>query len=197
MRITSNSQAGQDAFALMVARRKTYLDIGAGEPVSISNTKALEDAGWSGILCDIEHADALRAGRKAHAVYGDFFAQDWRAIIHDFAKDGRIGYLSLDLEPPSLTLQALCKLPLDAVRFDCITVEHDLYRGSAAIRSAMRGILRDAGYELVAPDVCVAIDGELRPFEDWWVDGGLTPAHIAAEVAAQIRSQINGKTTEA
>jgi hypothetical protein len=197
MRITSNSQAGQDAFALMVARRQTYLDIGAGEPVRISNTKALDDAGWSGILCDIEHEARLRAERKAHAVYGDFFAQDWSAILRGFAPDGRIGYLSLDLEPPSLTLAALCKLPLDAVRFDCITVEHDLYRGNAAIRSAMRGILRDAGYELVAPDVGVRIGDAIAPFEDWWVDGGLTPAHLAAEIAAQIRSQWNAQASQA
>jgi len=195
--VTFTSQAGQDAFALRVARRWSFLDIGAGEPVTISNTKSLEDAGWNGILCDIEHAETLRAERKAQAVFGDFFAQDWRAILHDFAPDGRIGYLSLDLEPPSLTLQALCKLPLDAVRFDCITVEHDLYRNNAAIRSAMRGILRDAGYELVAPDVCVRV-GEVRlPFEDWWVDGGLVSASHAAEVAAQIRSQWNAEANQA
>jgi hypothetical protein len=191
--VTFNSQAGQDAFALRVAGRWSFLDIGAGEPVRISNTKALEDAGWKGILCDIEHEARIRAERKFQAVYGDFFAQDWRAILYDFTRDGRIGYLSLDLEPPSLTLQALCKLPLDAVRFDCITVEHDLYRNNAAIRSAMRGILRDAGYELVAPDVCVRVGKSRLPFEDWWVDGGLVSASHAAEVAAQIRSQWNAE----
>ncbi len=194
MRIESNSQVGQDAFALMVARRQTYLDIGAGEPVRISNTKSLEDAGWSGILCDIEHEARLRSERRAHAVYGDFFAQDWSDILRGFAPDGRIGYLSLDLEPPSLTLAALIALPLDQVRFDCVTMEHDLYRGNPAIRSAMRGIMRDCGYDLVAPDVCIGgKDGESLPFEDWWVDGGLTPSHIAAEIAAQIRSQVHAR----
>ncbi len=197
MQMQSNSQAGQDAFAATVARRTTYLDIGAGEPVRISNTKALEDIGWTGILCDIEHEARLRAERKAHAVYGDFFAQDWRAILFDFARDGRIGYLSLDLEPPMLTLAALVRLPLDLIRFDCITVEHDLYRGNPAIRSAMRGILRDAGYELVAPDVCIGKGAARAPFEDWWVDGGITPAHLAADVAAQIRSLLNEQEAEA
>jgi hypothetical protein len=57
----------------------------------------------------------------------------------------------------------------------------------------MRGILRDAGYELVAPDVCVRVGESRLPFEDWWVDGGLVSASNAAEVAAQIRSQWNAE----
>ncbi len=189
MRIESNSQVGQDAFALMVARRQTYLDIGAGEPVRISNTKSLEDAGWSGILCDIEHEARLRSERRAHAVYGDFFAQDWSDILRGFAPDGRIGYLSLDLEPPSLTLAALIALPLDQVRFDCVTMEHDLYRGNPAIRSAMRGIMRDCGYELVAPDVCIVIGGKPCPFEDWWIDPVAVPPDHAANLAALVRAE--------
>ena len=196
MRIASNSQVGQDLFAKSIAQRATFLDIGAGDPVRISNTKALEDLGWTGILCDIEHNERLRTERKAHGVYGDFFAQDWKAILHDFAPDGRIGYLSLDLEPPGLTLLALCGLPLDQVRFDCITVEHDLYRGNRGIRSAMRGILHDAGYELVAPDVCVSVNGKNLPFEDWWVDPFAVEATNAAEVAARIRSQAYGQEAQ-
>lgn len=188
MRIESHSQAGQDAFALMVAQRRTYLDIGAGDPVRISNTKTLEEKGWSGILCDIEHEERLLAERKAHGVYGDFFAQDWSDVLREFAPDGRIGYLSLDLEPPSRTLLALASLPLEQVRFDCLTVEHDMYRGNRSIRAAMRGILTDHGYELVAPNISWKSDKGSCSFEDWWVDPFLVDATCAAEAAAQIRS---------
>ena len=164
---------------------RAYLDIGAGEPQLISNTYELERMGWTGILCDIEHEARLRAERKAVAVYGDAFAVDW----NDAIKADVVDYLSLDLEPPALTLRALCALPLDRVRFRAITVEHDAYRGSTRERSAMRGILTAFGYELVAPDVCVAVGGALRPFEDWWVDPSTVPPDFAANLAALVRAE--------
>ncbi len=171
--------------AQLLGPGKTYLDIGAGEPQLISNTYELERMGWTGILCDIEHEARLRAERKAVAVYGDAFAVDWNEAI----KADVVDYLSLDLEPPALTLRALCALPLDRVRFRAITVEHDAYRGSTIERTAMRGILTAFGYELVAPDVCIAVGGALRPFEDWWVDPTTVPLDFAANLAALVRAE--------
>lgn len=181
------SQVGQDAWvAHLLGADKTYLDIGAGEPQLISNTYRLEQMGWTGILCDIQHEERLRAERKAVAVYGDAFAVDWNGAI----KADRVDYLSLDLEPPALTLRALCALPLDRVRFSAITIEHDAYRRELKVRQAMRGILSSFGYELVAPDVCwISDSGKQCPFEDWWVDPTAVPPDLAANVAACIRAE--------
>jgi hypothetical protein len=178
------SQVGQDIWvAALLGPGRTYLDIGAGDPQVISNTYALERRGWTGILCDIEHEQRLRAERKAVAVYGDAFSVDWdKAIASD-----RVDYLSLDLEPPELTLRALCALPLDRVRFSAITIEHDSYRGKMAVRKAMRGILSNFGYELVAPDICVRVGDITCPFEDWWVDPETVAAYTAAYTAAAVR----------
>lgn len=180
------SQVGQDAWiAHLLGPGKTYLDIGAGEPQLISNTYMLERMGWAGILCDIQHEERLRAERKAVAVYGDAFSVDWdKAIAAD-----RVDYLSLDLEPPELTLRALCALPLARVRFSAITIEHDAYRGKASVRQAMRGILGSFGYELVAPDVCIVIGGKPCPFEDWWIDPVAVPPDHAANLAALVRAE--------
>jgi hypothetical protein len=167
------SQLGQDrwvARTLGERRDGTFLDIGAGDPVDISNTEELERVyGWRGVLCDIGTEDRLRAARLSE-VRGDAFAVDWAAECRRLAPGGRIGYLSLDLEPPLLTLIALMRLPLATVRFDCLTVEHDAYRDGGVIRAAMRGILQACGYALVAPDRGLEVDGRFLEIEDWWVD---------------------------
>lgn len=187
--IVSRSQVAQDAFVICCLdgmRHGRFLDIGAGEPELISNTVMLErDFGWTGICCDIETEQRLREQRGA-TVVGDFFAQDWGARCESIAVDGRIDYLSLDLEPPQLTLAALCELPLSKVRFSVITIEHDVYRGFDSIRTAMRAILLEHGYVRVASDV--TING--LPFEDWWID----PKVVDVDLATQSANAINGAT---
>jgi len=185
--IVSRSQVAQDAFVaccLNGMKHGRFLDIGAGDPELISNTVMLErDFGWSGICCDIETEQKLREKRSA-TVVGDFFAEDWGARCESIAVDGRIDYLSLDLEPPQLTLAALCELPLSKVRFSVITIEHDAYRGFDSIRTAMRAILLEHGYVRVASDVKV----HGLPFEDWWID----PKVIDADQATVCATEING-----
>lgn len=171
---TSHSQAMQDEFVVRVLngmQHGRFIDIGAGDPRNGSNTYALEtEFGWTGIACDKATEQALREERSGSKVFGDAFAVDWHAECSALAVDGRIDYLSLDIEPPSLTLAAMLRLPFDRTRFSVVTVEHDMYRAGRAIKAAMRGILGEYGYERVASDVCVIVDGHALPFEDWWVD---------------------------
>lgn len=173
-RFTSYSQAMQDEFVVRVLngmKHGRFIDIGAGDPRNISNTYALEtEFGWTGIACDKETEQALRDERKGSKVFGDAFAVDWQAECSALAVDGRIEYLSLDIEPPSLTLAAMLLMPFDRTRFSVVTVEHDMYRTGRSIRAAMRGILSEYGYERVASDVCVIDACHAYPFEDWWVD---------------------------
>ncbi len=190
MNIESVSQARQDEFVLRVLdgkRNGTFVDIGAGDPYQISNTVLMQkEYGWTGILCDIAHRDDLIRERGG-TVFGDAFQVDWGRALDAVAKDGRIDYLSLDLEPPILTMAALLALPLDRHRFNVITIEHDLYRGNKLIRLAMRGVLSGMGYHLAVGDVCVDSGAGPVPFEDWWID----PIVVSPDKAsASIREMI-------
>lgn len=186
MKFKSYSQARQDEFVVGVLDGKRdgiYADIGAGDPEAISNTITLErEFGWNGILCDIDTAPKLRKHRKAKLIYGDFFAVEWSKAFALAAPTGRVDYLSLDLEPPELTLLALTALPLATTRFSVATIEHDAYRNNGNIRYAMRGLMKAYGYELVAADVGVKCGATSVPFEDWWID----PTYISLSHARAV-----------
>jgi predicted SAM-dependent methyltransferase len=160
------SQLGQERFVIMALEGKTngtFVDIGAGQPWFLSNTIALQGGlGWNGVLCDIEWQDALRKQRKPAFVFGDAFAVNWREMFEALAVDGRIDFLSLDLEPPELTEKMLDQLPLDAVRFSVACIEHDSYRGPDGPdrQDRMRRRMADLGYELITQ----------IQHDDWWVD---------------------------
>lgn len=167
-----HSQAWQDQFvaAALPNFAGVFVDIGAGHPTLGSNTAYLErERRWKGLLCDRQWAHQLSRRRDAHnMVFSDALDVEWSKVLPTIARDGWIDYLSLDLEPPILTLRILASLPLQSVRFKIATIEHDLYRGNASIRAAVRGIMLTHGYELVAEDVCCMMGDRAFPFEDWW-----------------------------
>lgn len=194
----SYSQARQDLFVWLCSGRKecgTFVDLGAGHPENGSNTKALEERGWRGILADIATWEDLSTSRAGgNVVLADALDGDTDAEILKLAGDsGEIDFLSLDLEPPMLTLQRLATLPLDRVTFAIACVEHDLYRDpTGSIRAAMRGIMLEHGYRMVAADVSMVSESGGRfglvPVEDWWIHPGLVPERLAIQVADAIRS---------
>lgn len=206
--VKSFSQAGQDAFVACVLDGKhggTFVDLGAGDPYKYSNTFILESVfGWRGILADIETKDDLVDRRaRGNVVYGDALDPALFLDIVEMAdrNGGSIDYLSLDLEPPDITLVCLANLPLDRVRFRVLTVEHDRYRGNSVLKYAMRGILEGFGYEPVAEDVRMIAkldDGRhvLVPVEDWWIDPDLVEAEVAREIADAIRSESESRATK-
>ena len=178
-----HSQAWQDRFvaAALPHEGGVFVDIGAGHPFNGSNTAYLEfERGWGGLLCDRQWAHELVRRDTRNMVFSDALDVEWDKVLATLARDGWIDYLSLDLEPPILTLQVLASLPLQSVRFKVATIEHDLYRGNASIRAAMRGIMLAHGYELVAEDVCCVVGERAMPFEDWWA----APEHADAARAA-------------
>ena len=169
------SQLLQDRFALLCCGDKpgVYADIGAGEPELISNTVLLErDYGWTGLLCDIEHQDRLRAERTG-VVFGDALEVDWDKELSAIARDGWIDFLSLDLEPPNLTIKVLLMLPLDKIRFRCACVEHDYYRDEQGITRAtiVHEVMASHGYRKVrSVKMFYNNDPKSIYLEDWWVD---------------------------
>lgn len=199
----AGSQAMQDAFVMLCTGRKrdgTYVDLGAGHYANGSNTFRLAtEYGWSGIAA--EKDEALAAEYRRTRWRDTFFDNALDARVADAiralaGKDGDIDFLSLDLEPPELTLSCLVGLPLEDVRFAVICCEHDVYRRPRSIKNAMRGILEGYGYIRVVEDVRMlghfnTEDGKkmfhVLPTEDWWVHPSLVNVRNAAAIGAELR----------
>ena len=172
-KIKSFSQAGQDKFVLKMLNNKKngkYIEIGAFDPIKISNTYILEkEYNWSGFSLDIEQKFQKRFNkiRKNKCILADATKFNYENEIRGlWGNIKRIDYLQLDVDPAEITYKSLCALPLDKVRFSVITFETDYYRFGENIRKLSREKFKQYGYELVAADVT----NDSQPFEDWYVD---------------------------
>jgi hypothetical protein len=174
------SQACQDMFVLSVLDGKqngTFLEIGASEPINISNTYLLEKYfSWSGVSIDMipnEKEMFEGAGRTAKVIVGDAVNLDYNVILSGFDSPV-IDYLSLDIEPNIQTLNCLKNLPLDNFDFRVVSYESDHYDPANSkehndmVRQESRDILQSHGYILVNGNV-ENIGGD--EFEDWYING--------------------------
>lgn len=171
--MNSYAQVGQDKSALEWNHGKadgTFLDVGSHDGRSFSNTLALEEVGWNGLLVDIQSFPTL-AFRRSPFAQGDSRLLDWDALLkRHFPGTDTIDYLSLDVDESTTdTLLLLLKTPY---KFRFATVEHDFYRLGDSHRSRQRKALTDAGYKLVKADVEIPVgmgfNGMGGPFEDHW-----------------------------
>lgn len=160
-----HSQASQDVFVQMVLGYPGtgfYLEVGAGHPVELSNTYALEKAGWSGLSVDTVD-QGWRNHRKNPFAVTDACTYDFKQALNDIRAPRVIDYLSLDVDESStLALKQVLK---SGRQFRVITIEHDAYRFGDKLRSEQRKILEKACYERVCSDV----NGPEWPFEDWYL----------------------------
>ncbi len=209
----AGSQAMQDAFVAFCRDKKrdgTYVDLGAGHYANGSNTFRLAtEYGWSGIAAEKDEALAAeyRRTRWRDTFFNDALDPSVPDAIRALAgSEGIIDFLSLDLEPPELTLSCLVGLPLEDVRFAVICCEHDVYRRPRSIKNAMRGILEGYGYVRVVEDVRMLGTGQtddgrtiwhLVPVEDWWVHPSLVNVRNAAAIGAELRMMSEADHLEA
>jgi hypothetical protein len=171
------SQMGQDRFVVEVLkglRNGLFLDIGGGEPTFINNTYFLEkELNWTGTSIELDPQCKEKwdnSDRKTTFLLQDALTVDYKTLIPELLKKNgkeRIDYLSVDLEPPILTLELLRVLPFDLCRYSVITYEHDYYRpdpghneDQAYTLRESRNIFDSNGYGLVFAN----------QQEDWWVD---------------------------
>lgn len=177
MKFESHSQAGQDRFALeMIGGRGTFVDIGASEPVRLSNTFGLEQMGWSGLLVENDQVlvQRLRWERTGRVLEADATKVDWdRELPGSILED----YLSLDVDEGSP--EALERVLSGGPRFRCMTVEHDAYRFGDGWRVAMCEMLTRHGYEVL----CSEVMHERMAFELWAV----APELVDMEKAGRFR----------
>lgn len=176
MKEESYSQIGQDLFVKRLLQEKKdglFLDIGGAWPVYLNNTYLLEkNYNWTGTSIELEsvYEAEWKAKRNSKFLVQNALTADYNTIITDLLKENnkdRIDYLSVDLEPPIITLEALRKVPFDLCRFSIITFEHDMYRtdnghdfGQLYTLNESRALLADKGYKLLFANMQ----------EDWWVD---------------------------
>jgi hypothetical protein len=154
------SQIGQDRVVLNIIGEKqngTFVDIGCFEPLTISNTFVFEtDFNWSGIGVDIQdytgsNGETWKTHRpKTKHVLSDALIVDYIKLFEESNMPETIDYLSLDLEPPDLTLECLMKVPFHKYKFNVITFETDEYREGGQNRvDISRAYLAKFGYKLL------------------------------------------------
>ena len=163
------SCSGQDKFALSYADKGTWLEIGAYHPVYRSNTKLLEDNGWSGVSLEID-PKFEQMWKESGRDCTNYYTADALTFDYSSLENKHFTYLSLDIEPALLTLKALEAILEAGITFDCLTYEHDRQNeqvdGLKAQEKAFE-LLTEAGYTRIYKDVNVM--GETnRPFEDWY-----------------------------
>ena len=163
-----HSQALQDLFVLSCLDGKqngTFLELGCDHPFNISNTYLLESQfNWKGVSVDINPQSKTlfnESGRTTQVLIQDATKLDFDNIISRL-NTYHIDYLSLDLEPASITLQSLQSIPFNKINFSVITFEHDAYRFGDEARIPSRKLLQEKGYRLI----CENVDR----FEDWYVN---------------------------
>lgn len=153
------SQIAQDQFVveqLGHVENGTFLDVGCSDYREINNTYFFElNWNWRGVGVDIEpsHAHGWQQNRKRSAfVLADATAIDYDELLDAHAMPEVIDYLSLDLEPPTLSLVALKQVLQSRRKFRCVTFEHDYYRQKATCEPS-RDLMRQAGYRLVMQSI--------------------------------------------
>lgn len=182
----NHSQLHQDMFVLSLLQGKrqgSYLDIGAHEPVFLSNTCLLERSfGWKGLGLELDEAMVRRHQRQRRnpCLAIDAVTADYAQLLREHQLPQLIDYLSIDIDPAPFTLAALRRLPHHDHRFRIITFEHDLSLGGHRERLESREFLQGLGYSLLIND----ISWGSHVVEDWWVDLN----HVDADLADALRS---------
>jgi hypothetical protein len=158
------SMSKQDLFVMHMLpdkdRQYVYFEIGASHPVHINNTYLLEQNGWKGHSVDIDPSNEYmwKQLRKNELHIMD-------ALTINTLDTDRIDYLSIDIEPPTQTLQCFLNLAFTGCRFSIVTFEHDAYTGSD-VREISRSVFESLGYILAVPDV----QSPFGSYEDWYID---------------------------
>lgn len=151
------SQCGQDLIVLKYLQNKKngfFLDIGCCLPRTINNTYLLEkNYDWSGISIDIvdfiEESDNATWSdlRKSTHIVKDALSIDYINLLEQYNAPSSIDFLSIDLEPPTLTFEVLFKIPFDKYRFNFIAYEVDeLITGGEHRKITSREYIKSKGY---------------------------------------------------
>ena len=153
------SQVWQDIFALVVNDAKlcgTFIEVGGAQPFVGNNTWLLEEQyGWQGFSIELDEELSARwnGNRPLTPMFqADAITFDYVSKVDELCLPRHMDYLSFDLEPPAITLEALKAFPLDKLSFNAVTYEHDAYRQWGPIYEH-REIFAKHGYDLVGENL--------------------------------------------
>jgi hypothetical protein len=162
-----HSQHQQDKwiaqFVFPGLRTGYFVDVGAGDGVRDSNTKALEDVGWRGLCIDpfptnmdTRSCRVIKIVELTTTTLGDILAQaNAPRFIH---------YVSIDIE--GAELEALMGFPFSQYRVGSFTIEHNWEEPK---RRLIRELLESEGYRFVRSlerDDCYVI-GTMKSEPSW------------------------------
>jgi hypothetical protein len=153
------SQCGQDLILLKYLENKKdgfFLDIGCGYPITINNTYLLEkNYGWDGLSLDIEdylEPDGRTWGETRNSIHilNDALNVDYLTLLREHKAPKVIDFITMDLEPPTLTFELLYKIPFDDYSFNFISFETDEGREGGEYRKLKsREYITSKGYFLL------------------------------------------------
>jgi hypothetical protein len=180
-KISKYSQAGQDIFAHeLFGDHGTYIDVGAGQPVTFSNTYMLEvDKRWRGFGVEIGHPDPVKKQldkdlwkkypeRKNKVYWEDALTFDYNKGLIENNLNSNIDFLSCDLDPAKNTFAALQKIINDGVRPKFISFETDFYQEKIDYSLLAYNFLKPFGYKIAVSDVYSNLKKK-KIFETWFV----------------------------
>jgi hypothetical protein len=173
--INTRSQALQDIFAYSVlGPNNTYIEVGANHPYKHSNTYELEVThGYKGFSLELNESKwrnrwQHHAERKNKIYWDNAITFNYLDAVKNNEMLNEVGYLSIDIEPPSNTFAALQTVINSGITFKCITFEHDAYQSSDVdYNSISKDFLKSNGYKVAVKNVYY--DNPLNHFETWFV----------------------------
>lgn len=184
--IQSFASQQQDLFVVACTNGKkngTYVEIGAGWPIQSNNSFLLEyQFGWRGVSVELNPmlVNEFNLTRRNACILADATKLNYNMLFERCGFEKHIDFLQVDIDPPSVTFDALKCIDFNTYSFSIVTFEHDAYNyphlpGELEyVRTESRELLASHGYTRVISDV---IEGRLNPesklphgpFEDWYV----------------------------
>jgi hypothetical protein len=174
-----NSQIGQDKLVDKYLNFKNggyFLDLGAHQYKHISNTYFFEySRQWKGIAIDndqIYEQEWKEMRPNSIFIHQDATLIDYQSLIEQYNFPKIIDYLSIDLEPPGTTLDALFKVFNSDLQFLTISFEVDDYRQKIT-KDISREFLKERGYHFIIELYDQIPSGEKIHVDDFWIHSSL------------------------
>jgi len=156
MEYYSQDYIRQDEFVankLNFLKNVFFVDIGCHDYKNISNTYFLEkELNWKGLAIDIDNKweEDWKINRpNSHFICHDATTLNYQEVLDNLNAPSVIDYLSVDTEPPEVSLKSLYKILETNYTFKIITFETDCYTGNNIARDESRKILKEKGYTFV------------------------------------------------
>lgn len=174
------AKEGQDSLAMaLIGKEGFFVDLGMGHPMNGNNTILLERAGWTGMCFEIDmgSCDACNKMRVTAAFCHDVARESIKQILDVNHAPKVIDFISFDVDGG--TLKAIELFPFEHYEFKVMCFEHDSYGKDFRKQYAMVERLSPWDeYYRFAQDVCFEDgNGNLHPWEDWWLNAKYLPCH--------------------